>query len=114
MKKYSLLIKMEFPEFHVPNSTGYVRKFLMQHAAEINRSGKITFLDFHRDSPDTPIHLSVVVPILDELTNRSFGFVVFFINPEDLSLSFNKPLAYTEPLCRNITYSAVTETMFCF
>jgi PAS domain S-box-containing protein len=70
------------PRMSVPNKTGYVGGYLLKQATEINRSGKITFLDFHRDAPEKPIYLSVVVPIIDRLTNsRSIGLAIFFIDP---------------------------------
>jgi PAS domain S-box-containing protein len=47
------------------------------------RSGRVTFLDFHRDAPDRPIHLSILVPILDDAhAGRPLGALLLRIDPE--------------------------------
>ena len=55
---------------------------LNQDVAELLRSGRVAFLDFHRDAPDRPIHLAVLVPILDERDGgRPLGVLVLRIDP---------------------------------
>src|SRR4030043_1164974 len=48
----------------VPDTPEPVASHLLQHLSEIKRLRKVTFLDFHRDAPDRPIHLSILIPIL--------------------------------------------------
>jgi PAS domain S-box-containing protein len=49
---------------------------------EVLRSREVTFLDFHRHAPDSPICLGVLVPILDgQDENRAIGTVALRINP---------------------------------
>jgi PAS domain S-box-containing protein len=46
------------------------------------QSGRVTFLDFHRDAPGLPIHLEILVPIFDRSdTNHPLGVLVLRINP---------------------------------
>jgi PAS domain S-box-containing protein len=66
----------------VPDTPEPVAPHLAQDAAEVLRSGQMAFLDFHRDAPDRPIHLVVLIPILDEQNgSRSLGIVVLSIDP---------------------------------
>jgi ABC-type transport system involved in multi-copper enzyme maturation permease subunit len=54
-----------------------------QNTSEILRSGQVDFLDFHRDVPDRPIHLAVLVPILGgQDGSRAIGLLVLRIDPE--------------------------------
>jgi hypothetical protein len=67
----------------VPDTPEPTAPHLARDAAEILRSGKVTFLDFHRDVPDGPIRLSVLVPIFDpQEGDRLLGVLVLRINPE--------------------------------
>ena len=67
----------------VPDTTESVAAHLLEQAPEILRSGRITILDFHRDAPDRPIHLSILVPILDVGDDdRAMGILVLRIDPE--------------------------------
>lgn len=67
----------------VPDTPEIVAPHLLQHASEILRSGQITFLDFFRDTPDRPIRLEVLVPILDaQDSSRAIGVLVLRIDPE--------------------------------
>ena len=67
----------------VPDTPELVAPHLLQQAPEILRSGKVVFLDFHRDVPDGPIHLAVLVPILDgQDTSRAIALLVLRIDPE--------------------------------
>jgi PAS domain S-box-containing protein len=66
----------------VPDAPEPLAAHLPQDAAETLRSGKITFLDFHRAVPNGPIHLSILVPILDEQGgNRPLGVLALRIDP---------------------------------
>lgn len=50
---------------------------------DARRSGKAVMSDFHRDGPGRPVHLSVVVPLLDMTGGGGpFGFVVMVIDPD--------------------------------
>ena len=69
------------PRVSVRETTVPVCRYLLQRVDAINRSGKVTFLDFHRDAPDKPIHLSVVAPVIDEYKRQPIGLVVFHIDP---------------------------------
>jgi len=67
----------------VPDTPELVAPHLLQHAPEILRSGKVVFLDFHRDVPDGPIHLAILVPIFDgQDTSRAIALLVLRIDPE--------------------------------
>jgi len=64
------------------------------------KSGQITFLDFHRDGPGRPIHLSLMVPIIDN--RRPLGLMVMLIDPN----------AYLYPLIQRWpTASETAETL---
>ena len=76
-----LLDRKGTPRVSVRETTGPVCRYLLQRIDKINRSGKVTFLDLHRDAPDKPIHLSVVAPMIDEHKKQLIGFVVFQIDP---------------------------------
>jgi PAS domain S-box-containing protein len=55
---------------------------LKEDVPEVLRSGQVTFLDFHRDAPDRPIHLSILVPILyGGDPPRTLGILVLRIDP---------------------------------
>ena len=56
---------------------------LVTVVADTLRSKQVSMLDFHRDSPDTPIHLAVLVPIYsDEDQNLPLAVLVLRINPK--------------------------------
>jgi signal transduction histidine kinase len=66
----------------VPDTPEPVAAHLLKEAPEIIRSGRTVFSDFHRDAPDRPIHLSVLVPILGGGTDRrGLGILVLRIDP---------------------------------
>jgi PAS domain S-box-containing protein len=78
-----LLDSQSIRRMSVPAETGPAAAHLARNAAESMRSGKIMFLDFHRDGPDRPIHLSILVPILDlQERSRAIGVLVLRIDPE--------------------------------
>jgi len=65
-----------------PGTPEPVASHLLQQIPEILRSNKITFLDFHRDTPDRPIHLGLVVPVREESDGgRPLGVLVLRIDP---------------------------------
>ena len=67
----------------VPDKPEPVAPHLLQHYSETLRSGQVTFLDFHRDARDHPIHLAILVPILDRQEgSRAIGLLVFRIDPQ--------------------------------
>jgi signal transduction histidine kinase len=66
----------------VPQTPEPGNAFIAHNAMEIMRSGQVTFIDFHRDTPEGPINLDIVVPILDESdTNRPLGVLIMNIDP---------------------------------
>jgi PAS domain S-box-containing protein len=78
------VIRSSFPVTSEP-----VAHHLVGQAPEIMRAGRVTFLDFHRDEPDGPIHLAVVVPILDDQDGgRPLGLLVLRIDPETYLFPF--------------------------
>jgi PAS domain S-box-containing protein len=75
----------------VPDTPEPAAPHLLQNASEALRSGKVVFLDFHRDGPAQPIHLSILVPILDtQEHNRAIGVLVLRIDPEKYLYAFIK------------------------
>ncbi len=67
----------------VPDTPEPVAPHLAQDVPKILHSGRIAFLDFHRDAPDRPIHLAVLVPIRDEQEGiRPLGVLVLRIDPQ--------------------------------
>lgn len=67
----------------VPDTPETVAPHLIQQGPEILRSGKVTFMDFHRDAPDRPIHLSMLVPVLEGGDNSlPMGLLVLRIDPQ--------------------------------
>jgi PAS domain S-box-containing protein len=69
------LVRMSVPrQTHAPDS-------IVQTVAEA-RPDRIAFLDFHRDAPEAPIHLSVSVPIRDEANGGiALGWLYLAIDP---------------------------------
>jgi PAS domain S-box-containing protein len=55
----------------------------LKNLAEILKNKVVTFLDFHRDSPGKPIHLSIMVPVLFSQSNTAIGAILFIIDPDD-------------------------------
>ncbi|MFA6055011.1 MAG: GAF domain-containing protein [Thermodesulfovibrionales bacterium] len=67
----------------VPDKPEPIAPHLLEHLSEIMRSRQVTFLDFHRDRPDQPIHLAILVPVLDgQEGGRVIGLLVFRIDPQ--------------------------------
>jgi PAS domain S-box-containing protein len=56
---------------------------------EVLRSGRVGFLDFHRDAPSEPVHLAALVPILVGADHpRPLGVLVLRIDPEQYLYPF--------------------------
>ncbi|MBE3119667.1 MAG: PAS domain S-box protein, partial [Candidatus Atribacteria bacterium] len=73
----------------VPDTPEPVAARLLEQAPEILRSDKVTFVDFHRDAPDGPVHLSILVPIVDDRANvRALGILVLRIDPKKYLFPF--------------------------
>jgi PAS domain S-box-containing protein len=87
----------------VPDTPEPFERHLAQDTVGVQRSGEVAFLDFHRDSPDRPVHLAVLVPILDESdANRPLGVLVLRIDPTTYLYPFIK---------RWPTFSQTAETL---
>jgi len=71
-------VRMSAPESLLPLSSVIAR-----HAAELLRSGKVGFQDFHRNEHDQRIRLAVLVPIFDESDQRrALGTLALRIDPD--------------------------------
>jgi len=55
---------------------------LVEHAAASLAANEVLFLDFHRHAENSPIHLSLLVPIFDPQDHRPLGVLVLRINPQ--------------------------------
>jgi hypothetical protein len=70
------------PRITVPDTPEPVAPHLARDAAEAMRSGKVTFLDFYRGAPDGPIHLTILVPVIEGRDGKGpLGVLVFQIDP---------------------------------
>ena len=98
----------------VPATPEPVAPHLLQNASEVLRSGKVTFLDFHRDGPDQPIHLAILVPVLDgQDGSRAIGILVLRIDPQKYLYPFIKAGLHPAGQPRHCS-SAGKETTPCF
>ncbi|MFZ4617030.1 MAG: histidine kinase N-terminal 7TM domain-containing protein, partial [Rectinemataceae bacterium] len=52
---------------------------LIRQSAEIMRTGKITFIDLHRNDQGGMIHLTIAVPIIED--GRPLGLLAMFLDP---------------------------------
>ncbi|MCJ7678016.1 MAG: PAS domain-containing protein [Anaerolineales bacterium] len=55
--------------------------FMADQVAATLASGQMTMLDFHRDTAGGPIHLAILVPILDQPHDRRLGVLVLHVDP---------------------------------
>jgi PAS domain S-box-containing protein len=70
-------MRMSAPQTQEPIDLSVAR-----NVAAIHRAGRVILNDFHRDTPDGPIHMDVVVPIFDESDNsRPLGVLALNIDP---------------------------------
>ena len=82
-EQVSLLDAQGVERMTVPDTPEPVTPHICPDAFAALRSGKVTFLDFHRGAPDRPIHLSLVVPLFDEQDgSQPLGAFVLRINPD--------------------------------
>jgi signal transduction histidine kinase len=80
--RVSLLDAQGSERLATPDTPDPMCVHLSESIAAVLRSGRVAFFDFHRDAPDHPIHLGVVVPIHDEAAgNRPLGAIVLRIDP---------------------------------
>ncbi len=60
-----------------------VSVFTAEQAALAMKQGHVTFMDFHRDSPQGAIHLAIVAPIFtQDASVRPLGVVVLRVDPQ--------------------------------
>ncbi len=73
----------------IPETTETMGTGGPQSLAEILATGRVTFLDLHRDAPDRPIHMALVVPLREEAAGAEpFGAIVLRVNPADYLYPF--------------------------
>jgi two-component system cell cycle sensor histidine kinase/response regulator CckA len=90
------------PWICAPGSTEPVASHLLLGIPDALRSGQVSFLDLHRDTPDGPIRMAVQVPIFDGIDKRGLAVLVLRIDPE----GYLYPLLQRWP-----TDSATAETL---
>ncbi|MFZ2644430.1 MAG: ATP-binding protein [Verrucomicrobiia bacterium] len=74
-----------------PEASPRVVPYLVKAAAACLDSGKVTFLDLHRDTADASPHMAVMIPVFDDQADhRSLGLVVLLIDPETYFYPFIK------------------------
>ncbi|MBP7829930.1 MAG: PAS domain S-box protein [Kiritimatiellae bacterium] len=70
------------PRLAMPGPTPDVMPDFEAPVAEAFRRGSPGFMDFHRHSPDEPVHLSVLVPLFADATQREpLGLLVLRVDP---------------------------------
>ena len=70
-------VRMSAPESPLP-----LDSVIARHAADLLRSGKVGFQDFHRNEHDQRIYLTLLVPIFDGLDQRrALGTLALRIDP---------------------------------
>jgi PAS domain S-box-containing protein len=66
-----------------PEDWDQIDSFSAGDILEIMRPGRVVFADFHRDSFDGNVHLSIVIPIFDGPDfSQPLGVIVFDIDPQ--------------------------------
>ena len=87
--RFSLLDALGVERMSGPDKPKPVPPDLLQQILEILRSGQVSFWDLHREGEGLPIHLSVLVPILDGRDgNTAIGLLVLDIDPEQYLYPF--------------------------
>lgn len=67
----------------VPEAPGFFVSSVSKNVADILRSGGVGIEDFHRNTPDGPIHLAIAVPIFDDRDERRpLGVLSLRIDPK--------------------------------
>lgn len=65
-----------------PSGNTPVCAFIRRHLPEIAATGSVSFIDFHRVAPDSPVMLAVVVPVMyNRPAAGIMGYVVLDIDP---------------------------------
>jgi PAS domain S-box-containing protein len=65
-----------------PNTPEPVNAYTLEQVAAALAGREVTFLDIHRDTPDGPIHLALLVPIItDQQASHPLGVLVLRIDP---------------------------------
>lgn len=66
----------------IPQKAGIACGDWIYYLKEVRSIGRVILTDFHRAGPDKPVHLSVIVPIIDEYGSGHInGFIVMVIDP---------------------------------
>jgi len=87
----------------VPETSPIIAAHLARDVTASLDSGQIVFLDFHCDIPDGHPHMSIMVPIFDDLNGlRPLGLIALSINPA----TYLYPLIQRWP-----TFSKTAETL---
>lgn len=76
--RVSLLDPRGVERLAAPDTREPADHFLLESFPEILRTRQVTFLDFHRSAPDQPVHLGVMIPILDDRDPRRVIAVLDF------------------------------------
>ncbi len=77
------------PRLSVPETPEPPAAHLSRDAPEVLRSGRVRFLDLHRDAPSEPVHLAVLAPILEGAEHpRPLGVILLRIDPEQYLYPF--------------------------
>ena len=81
--RVSVLDTQGLERIEAPDTLEPAESHLAKDAAEALQTGNIKFLDFHRDSPDGPVFLELLVPLYDERDGRRpLGVLQLKIDPE--------------------------------
>ncbi len=67
----------------IADKTGVSYQHLKFYIAEADAKSGVTLTDFHAGNNVKSVHLSVIIPVIDENTGINLGFVLMIINPEN-------------------------------
>ncbi|GAB4500942.1 MAG: hypothetical protein Fur0035_04820 [Anaerolineales bacterium] len=82
--RVSLLDSAGRERLSIPAQNGAPDEHMVQETRLALASGELKFLDFHRDTPGGPIHLSLLIPLFGA-ENQPLGALVILVTP-DVSL----------------------------
>jgi len=78
------LLDMEGSErMSSPATPEAVAGHLIEEQAAIQDAGQVVFTDFHRDTDNGPIYLSLLVPVYSDENHRPLGLLVLRIDPNE-------------------------------